>query len=331
MIDLFPNATFFVQLAIFFAVIAVLSRGIFKPIVALVDARQEKSSGSMEKVVRYEKIVEEKTAQYHGALQQARNEALTLKDKIRQEAGAEEKRIVEAARKDAEAALSKIRSELEADVVAAKEGLAREIPALASLIAKKIRNPGLMAFLFAFFTAMTASPVAMASADEGGHHAGPSLALLFQLINFALLLGALFFLLRKPAKAFFAARRASLEHAMTEASRARQAVEERARAIEARMAALDREIKSIKDDILSTAELEKKVIVERATALAARAKADIAVIADQELKKAREDLKRHAIDLALQAARDELSRSLDAGESRAQFDRQVTSGLRGVL
>lgn len=327
--ELFPNYTFFFQLAIFLTALFILAKFVFKPIIALLDERTQKSAGTLSTLTHLETALAEKSVRYEKALAEARLEALKLKDKIREDALQEEKKIVSAARAESDAALLGLRRELQSELVQGKTFLDGQAKEIAKLIVRKVLAPRrVVSILLCGLFFGSASGMASESAEGA---MVPTLSLLYQFVNFSILALGLFFLLRKPVRAFFADRKHQIATALSKADAQRKEFEAKAKAIEARLATLDHEIKTITATIVSTAEAEKEALIRQANALAAKIQGDIAIIADQELTQAHEALRRHTVGLALVLAQEELSRTLDSDAEDRRIDRDIIQELRGIL
>ena len=169
---------------------------------------------------------------------------------------------------------------------------------------------------------LPASLFAASEAAEGAEHHGPGMAVVFHAINFAILVGLLFYFLRKPVKEFFASRstliRSNIDearHRKTEASQKYAQYEERLKSIEQEMQGL---IQGLKQD----GELERKRLLETAEHHAQTLKSNSERMLQQELRKAKEDLKREAVGLAGQLAEELIQQNLspeDQGRIVGQY------------
>lgn len=122
--------------------------------------------------------------------------------------------------------------------------------------------------------------------------------LFFRFIEFLILAGLLFALLRKPAKDFFAARAQTLGKAVEEAHKAHQAAWVQHEEVNRRLKNLENETKQIMASFREEGEEEKKKLVSQAEEFAEKIKEDASLVADGEVKKAKEELKEMAIRLS---------------------------------
>ena len=159
---------------------------------------------------------------------------------------------------------------------------------------------------------LCAAAVAFA-AEEGGAHGGGGIPwgeVLKQAINFAILAGVLVYFLRKPVSSFLAERSELLRKAIDDAAKARREAAEKLAAVEARLANLSGEIAQMnaRMDAEAGAEVEKIRKAYAAEIAGIRVQAEFA--GQQELKKAREELRREASELATRAAEELVRRTL---------------------
>lgn len=177
-------------------------------------------------------------------------------------------------------------------------------------------NPGRMTSLgrravYALLPLVSAA-VAVA-AEEGGAHGGGGIPwgeVLKQAINLAILAGVLGYFLRKPVSSFLAQRSELLRKSIEDAANARKEAAEKLSAVEARMAKLSDEIAQMnaRMDAEAGAEVEKIRKAYAAEIAGIQAQAEFA--GQQELKKAREELRREASELATRAAEELVRRTL---------------------
>jgi F-type H+-transporting ATPase subunit b len=132
------------------------------------------------------------------------------------------------------------------------------------------------------------------AAEEGG--------LLFPWINFALLIGTLFVLARKPIQTYFAERRAAIRRELDEAAALEKAARERYAQWQRRLVDLERELAEIRAGAHERAEAERASLLADARAAADRIRADAANAVEHELRRARMGLREEASQLAIELA-----------------------------
>jgi F-type H+-transporting ATPase subunit b len=173
--------------------------------------------------------------------------------------------------------------------------------------------------------------VAAASEEAAGHGPGiPWADLLKQAVNFAILVGALLYFLKKPISSFLADRAGQLRKSIEDASRTRDEAAARLSAIEKRMAMLDGEIAEMNRKMEAEAEEEAKRIRETAQAEVERLRVQARFAADQEVKKARKELRQEAADLATRAAEEIVKKTITPGDQE-RLARENVEKIREIV
>ena len=166
-----------------------------------------------------------------------------------------------------------------------------------------VKNALVAGITVAVLCLFDASP-AHASSDAGQPDVA---ALLRHLLNLALLLGFLGWVLRKPLSNFLQRRRLEVKEALDESWEAKTEAEERYEEIEARISNFEGELEKLMTDVRADAEMERVVIEERAQQSAAQLEAAAERSVSEELRRARRELRDEAIGLAVGLAGDLLN------------------------
>ena len=178
------------------------------------------------------------------------------------------------------------------------------------------------------------SAVAYAAEESGAHPGGgvhiPWGEILKQAINLLILAGVLVYFLRKPLSSFLKERSELLRKAIDDAAKARAEAAEKLAAIEARTAKLADEIAGMnaKMDVEAAAEarrLQETVVVE-----ISRIRTQSEFTGEQEVKKAREELRREASVLTARAA-EELVRKTLSPEDQERLVRENIEKIEGIV
>lgn len=152
--------------------------------------------------------------------------------------------------------------------------------------------------------------------------------ILLHLMNFVILAGGLYFLLYKPVKAFMDKRAAYYQEQADQAAQTTQAAQQLKADYEARLSAVDDEIREEKKQAqkdaaaaaqqqLDAARAEAEKIVSDAQAMAERSREKIVRQAGQDVK----DLAAEATEkLVLQSGGDAFDQFLDLAEKEAQHE-----------
>lgn len=184
--------------------------------------------------------------------------------------------------------------------------------------------------------AMSLCAVAVAfAAEEGGAHQGggvhvPWGEVIKQAINFLILAGVLFYFLRKPFSSFLKERSELLRKAIDDAAKARAEAAEKLAAIEARTGKLADEIAGMnaKMDVEAAAEAQR--LQETAAVEISRIRAQSEFTGEQEVKKAREELRREAALLSARAAEEIVRRTLSP-EDQERLVRENIEKIEGSV
>ena len=154
--------------------------------------------------------------------------------------------------------------------------------------------------LYAFLWLVLAAGPALAAGGE--EHGGGGEGLLFPLLNFALLVGVLVYLTRKPIQAFFADRRRQIETELDQAADLQRQAEERHAKWQRRLVDIERELDEIRRLGRERADAEREQILADARESAARIERTARSAIEQELRRARETLRDEASNLAVDLA-----------------------------
>lgn len=175
-----------------------------------------------------------------------------------------------------------------------------------------------------------------ASGGGGGHHDAPHVAnwwgmgaeyaetpaLGYLAITFAVFVGLLVYFGAKPLKEHLETRADTVEKAIAEATKAKEAALARAREAEAKLAALDGEVKKMKADFEAQGKAEAERIEAAAAEMAKKIAKDTEDMVTAEMDRAREALRAEAAKLALQIAEDRIKKMLTPAD-----DARLRGGL----
>lgn len=170
-----------------------------------------------------------------------------------------------------------------------------------------------------------------ALASGGGEHHPDGAAQLkdfgWRVVDFALLAGILIWAIKKAdVKGSLADRQAQIEKNLREAREAREAAEAKLKEYTEKLAKANQEVDELRVAMLKEAEAEKQRIIAEAQAAAAKVSVQAAQAADQEVLKARTELRIEAARLAVELA----SGKLTGAVQQADHDRMVQDYLGKV-
>lgn len=151
-----------------------------------------------------------------------------------------------------------------------------------------------------------------------------------QVVNFAILAGVLVYFLKKPLAAFLKERSETLRKSIEDAARAREEAAAKLSAVEARVARLAEEIEGMNRKMDAEAAEEASRIRETAEAEIERVRTQARFAAGQEVKKAREALRREAAGLSIEAA-EEIVRKTITPEDQERLVRENVEKIGEIV
>jgi F-type H+-transporting ATPase subunit b len=167
-------------------------------------------------------------------------------------------------------------------------------------------------------------------APQGGGVHIPWGEIIKQAINFLILAGVLVYFLRKPVSSYLKERSELLRKAIDDAAKARAEAAEKLAAIETRTANLADEIAGMNAKMDTEAAAEARRLQETAAAEIARIRTQAEFTGEQEVKKAREELRREASLLTARAA-EELVRKTLSPEDQERLVRENLEKIEGIV
>ena len=149
----------------------------------------------------------------------------------------------------------------------------------------------------------------------------------WRIVNFIILLYILYKLMWKKMKSFFAGRREGIKASLEEAEVVKADAEKKFKEYDEKIKKAEEEIQGISAMIKDQGEEEKKRIIADAERASVKMKEDAKARMEQELKKAKNELRLEASELAVQMAEDILKKKVTKedheGMVREYLDRMV--------
>lgn len=168
--------------------------------------------------------------------------------------------------------------------------------------------------------------IAQAWAAGGAEHHAPSITeVIFPALNFLIYAVIIVKFALPPVRSFLKTRRDEVVATMAQASAKKAAAQALVDEYKAKLAALDQQVRSLQATLRDEGERDKAKLVGEAKAMAAKIKADASILADQEVKMARQKIRE---DMAIQAeatARALLQRNLSADDQNRLADEFIQS------
>jgi F-type H+-transporting ATPase subunit b len=147
------------------------------------------------------------------------------------------------------------------------------------------------------------APAGIACASQEGGHSGSTLwPFIFSVINFVLFLVVLYIFALPRIKSFFFERSEKIQQALKEAEEAKTLAENKLKEYEKKIALLSKEVEEIRKAVEKEGEIEKERIITAAEKEAEIIKWQAKIIAEQELKQAKAELRKELATLSLERA-----------------------------
>jgi len=299
--------TLLIQIIGFFILLVVLNQFLYKPVQRILKEREEKIEGSIKKAAQTDKEIAEGIIAYEKKLKEAAVKGNEERARIRQEGIEKEKAALEAARAEAFRELTGIRNEIEASKKSAIAGLGTEAKSLARDIAGKVLERSVVGFLV---IGLIVPSLAFAS-SEGGH--GDS-GMTWKIINFVILAVGVYLVWTKAISGLLTRRGSEIKNAIEEARKAKDAADRNAAEYREKLAILDSRVAEIHNELKLEGEAEKARIIAESARSAESLKAQAKIAAEQEIKKARIEIREEAARLAVQLAEEILKKELSPAD-----------------
>ncbi len=169
--------------------------------------------------------------------------------------------------------------------------------------------------------------------EHGGHHEAhfDPIKFLATVVNFLIWLAIVVWLGRKPISEYLKNRRLAVEEGLEEAKRLSAEAQEKHAEYSARLERLDEELDKLKGEMIQAGEVESDRIIQEAEARAARMRKDATFLVEQQMKQLRLDLTREAIEAAVAAAEEVLSKQVAANDQQRLADdylSQIAESMR---
>jgi len=179
----------------------------------------------------------------------------------------------------------------------------------------------LISVLLALLLVLLVSGLAVASGET--HHADSGVLLkdfLYRILNFGIVVAMLIYFLAKPLKKGLAGRREEIQKALAEAKQAKEAAEAKFAEYDRKLTQATEEIAEISSAIRREGELEKQKIIDNAKQMALKIEQDAGKAAELEVAKARAELQREAVTLAVGLAEDLLKKNFTKDDDARLID-----------
>jgi F-type H+-transporting ATPase subunit b len=154
--------------------------------------------------------------------------------------------------------------------------------------------------LVSLATLLLSVPAFASEAEE--HQAASASELIFPFLNFLLFLFLIYKFVIPMVRDYFRNRRAAIAAAINEADEAKRRGETLLADFRSRLARLGDELRRIREEFRADAERAKAKLLEEAAETARRIKSDADFLAEQEVRLARQELRKEIVERAAQTA-----------------------------
>ncbi len=139
-VDLVPDGTLLIHIAMILLMIWILNRTFFRPLNRILESREKNKGGRSVEAVKILKSVEEKEAQYDAAMLEARSKGYELIEKEREKAVGKRQSKIKGVKEEVALKTEEERAELERQTAEAKAAIAKEAEKIAEKISSDILN-----------------------------------------------------------------------------------------------------------------------------------------------------------------------------------------------
>jgi F-type H+-transporting ATPase subunit b len=136
------DATLLIYVAVFFVLFFVLRALVFRPMMALFDAREAAIDGAKREARQLEKDAEDKLLAFEDEMARVRTEVGVERDKMKAEARRTEVQLLEKVRHETDAMVSEADAKMAGEAARIRREIAASTPALAKDIAQKLLGRG---------------------------------------------------------------------------------------------------------------------------------------------------------------------------------------------
>lgn len=137
-IQLVPDGTLFIHIAIIITMVFVLNRFLFRPVGRVLSERESRTHGRTGEAREVIRRAMESLSRYESSLRQARAEGYSLLERQQSEANSERQRRVASVRKEVEEQLEEEKRQIRAQAEAARATLEEEARLVAANISSQV-------------------------------------------------------------------------------------------------------------------------------------------------------------------------------------------------
>lgn len=299
------NITLIYPIFGFLILLFILNRLIFGPLMQVLKERDERIAGTLKKATETENSVERGLLDYEKRLKEAAGKGYEERNRLMNEALEKEKEILEASRVSAANDLTVMRAQIEESKKNALTSLIKDSVAISKEMAEKILERKVVIMLLTL--GLCVLP-ALGWASEGEHEGNSGL--LWMTVNFVILAIGAYILWIKVLRGLLDKRGADIKKAIEDAHASKVAAEKKSVEYREKLSLLETRIAEIQESLKSEGEAEKKRVIAEAEASALKFKEQARAAAEQEVNKARIEIRREVAGVAAALAEELLKKEL---------------------
>lgn len=165
--------------------------------------------------------------------------------------------------------------------------------------------------------------VPVAALAAGGGTANPWLDIVLKFVNFAILIGILYYALRKSIPQMLKDRRSSIAQELAGALEAKEAAEAKLADYQKRVADLEQETARLKEEFKAEGEAQKQAILRDAEKAAESIRKNAEAAGEREANRIIDELRTDAVRQALALAEEILKKSYGAADQKAALEETI--------
>ncbi len=303
------NITTLYQIIGYLVFLVIVQLLLKKPFLKILAERDKRINGTLQEAEKIEAGVESGLEDYETRLKDATLGGMDERARLKGEALSEEQTIIDSAREEAASYLDGIKREISSSKTEALEELKKETKSFSREIVDKVLSKKALSLL-AFIAPAALFLLPATSFASGGEEGGSGM--IWKVINFAVLVVALYFVWIKVIKGLLTGRGDDIKNAIEEAAQMKESAEAKEKEYNEKLSLLDAKIKEIHADLKKDGEAEKVRILKEAELASERIKEQARQLVDLEMEKARGEIRKEVSLLSIEMAREILKKEFTA-------------------
>jgi len=183
--------------------------------------------------------------------------------------------------------------------------------------------------LFTVYCLLSTVSVAFASGGEEGKHSSLFMDYFWKILNFGILFFILYKFGKKPLQDFLKKRTELIEKTLKEAQEAKELAQKALAEVEERLKVKDKEIEDIISSARQSGDKEKTHLIEEGEKMKGKILEQAKTNIDFEIKRAKEEIKAEAVEIAMELAEKKLKEKLTREEQLKLLEESLAKIDRG--